>query len=64
MLNNQKPSRKSYLRLHVLIKLLRPLIPRFTHHRPLKAPTWVQYKYERLLEYCYFCGRLGHLSCG
>jgi hypothetical protein len=59
--DNQKPSRKSFLRLRVLIKVLRPL-PGFTHHRPPKAPTWVQYKYERLSEYCYFCGRLGHLS--
>jgi hypothetical protein len=60
--DNQKPSRKSFLRLRVLIKVLRPLIPGFTHHRPPRAPTWVQYKYERLSEYCYFCGRLGHLS--
>jgi hypothetical protein len=60
--DNQKPSRKSFLRLRVLINLHHPLIPGFTYHRPPKAPTWVQYKYERLSDYCYFCGRLGHLS--
>ena len=60
--DNHKPSRKSYLRLRVLINLHHPLIPGFTHHHPPKAPTWVQYKYERLSDYCYFCGRLGHLS--
>ncbi|XP_059446390.1 uncharacterized protein LOC132177932 [Corylus avellana] len=59
---NNKPSRKSFLRFRVLIKLHHPLTPGFTHHYPPKAPTWVQYKYERLSEYCYFCGRLGHLS--
>jgi hypothetical protein len=60
--DNQKPLRKSYLRLRVLIKLQCPLIPGFTYHRPPKAPVWVQYRYERLSEYCYFCGRLGHPS--
>jgi hypothetical protein len=60
--DNQKPLRKSYLRLRVLIKLQCPLISGFTYHRPPKAPVWVQYRYERLSEYCYFCGRLGHPS--
>jgi hypothetical protein len=60
--DNRKPLRKSYLRLRVLIKLHCPLIPGFTYHRPSKAPVWVQYRYERLSEYCYFCGRLGHPS--
>ncbi|XP_059454884.1 uncharacterized protein LOC132185076 [Corylus avellana] len=60
--DNLKPSRKSFLRIRVLLNLLNPLVPGFTHHRPPKAPLWVQYKYERLSDYCYTCGRLGHLS--
>ncbi|GLT64073.1 hypothetical protein SLA2020_365870 [Shorea laevis] len=60
--DNSKASRKSFLRLRVCINLLNPLLPGFTHHRPLKPSIWVQYKYERLLDFCYACGRLGHLS--
>ncbi|GLT64124.1 hypothetical protein SLA2020_366350 [Shorea laevis] len=57
-----KPSRKSFLRIRVLINLLNPLNPGFTYHRPPKPSLWVQYKYERLSDYCYSCGRIGHLS--
>jgi hypothetical protein len=60
--NCSKPARKGFLRFKVLLNLLNPLIPGFTHHRPPKAPLWVQYMYERLSDYCYTCGRIGHLS--
>jgi len=48
-----QPCKKSYLRLRVQVKLHDPLVPSFTHRRPPKDPTWIQYKYERLLDYCY-----------
>ncbi|GLT54497.1 hypothetical protein SLA2020_276890 [Shorea laevis] len=54
--------KQSFLRLRVSVDLTKPLIPGFTHHRPPKIPAWIQYKYERLSDYCYSCGRLGHLS--
>jgi hypothetical protein len=60
--NCSKPARKGFLRFKVLLNLLNPLVPGFTHHRPPKAPLWVQYMYERLSDYCYTCGRIGHLS--
>ena len=60
--NCSKPARKGFLRFRVLLNLLNPLIPGFTHHRPPKAPLWVQYMYKRLSNYCYTCGRIGHLS--
>jgi hypothetical protein len=57
-----KPTRKGFLRFRVLFNLLNPLIPSFTHHRPPKTLLWIQYSYERLSDYCYTCGRIGHLS--
>ncbi|GLT59031.1 hypothetical protein SLA2020_318770 [Shorea laevis] len=60
--DNSKPSRKSFLRIRVSINLQNPLSPGFTHHRASKPSIWVQYKYERLSDYCYVCGRLGHMS--
>lgn len=38
------------------------LVPGFFHRCPPKEPTWIQYKHERLYDFCYVCGRLGHLS--
>ncbi|XP_059440565.1 uncharacterized protein LOC132173020 [Corylus avellana] len=60
--DNSKPARKGFLRFRVLLNLLNPLNPGFTYNRPPKAPLWVQYMYERLSDYFYICGRIGHLS--
>jgi hypothetical protein len=56
-----KPNRKGFLRIRVLINLKEPLATGFLHHRPPKAPAKIQYQYERLSDFCYACGRLGHL---
>jgi hypothetical protein len=60
--DNLKPTRKSFLRFRVMLNLLNPLVPGFTHHRLPSAPIWIQYEYERLSDYLYTCGRVGHLS--
>jgi hypothetical protein len=51
---NLKLARKGFLRFRVVLNLLNPLILGFTHHRPPKAPLWIQYMYERLSDYCSF----------
>ncbi|XP_059436697.1 uncharacterized protein LOC132169728 [Corylus avellana] len=61
-MDNMKPCRKSFLRIRVLIPLDEPLATGFILQRPPKPPAQVFYQYERLSEFCYACGRLGHLS--
>jgi hypothetical protein len=60
--DNLKPSRKSFLRIRVLLPLNEPLPTSFLLQRASKLPTKIRYQYERLSEFCYACGRLGHLS--
>jgi hypothetical protein len=60
--DKSKPNRKGFLRIRVLINLKNPLATGFLHQRPPKAPAQIVYQYERLSDFCYACGRLGHLS--
>lgn len=60
--DKSKPNRKGFLRIRVLINLKDPLATSFLHHQPPKAPAQILYQYERLSDFCYACGRLGHLS--
>jgi hypothetical protein len=57
-----KPCRKSFLRIRVLLPLEDPLPTGFLLQRPPKQPVIISYQFERLSEFCYACGRLGHLS--
>lgn len=52
--------RKNFLRVKVLLPLRNPLITGFNQPRENRHPAWVQLKYERLSDFCFFCGRLGH----
>jgi hypothetical protein len=61
-MDSLKPCRKSFLRIRVLIPLDEPLATGFLLQRPPKKPAPISYLYERLSEFCYACGRLGHLS--
>jgi hypothetical protein len=54
------PQRKDFLRIKVLLPLKNPLITGFNQERVDRHPSWIQLKYERLSEFCFSCGRLGH----
>lgn len=51
-----------FIRVRVMIDSDKVLYTSFYLPRENRVDTWVQFKYERLLGFCYNCGRLGHLS--
>ncbi|KAI9110467.1 hypothetical protein K1719_018333 [Acacia pycnantha] len=51
---------RTFIRIRVLINILNPLIAGFWVPRPQRDPIWVSIRYERLQNYCYDCGRIGH----
>ncbi|KAF5446422.1 hypothetical protein F2P56_032051, partial [Juglans regia] len=56
---------KPFMRIRVEINTEKPLYESFNLPRINKKPAKICFKYERLSEFCYGCGRLGHLhqSC-
>jgi hypothetical protein len=52
------------LHIKVLIHLQHPLIQGFDLAKVGKPSIRVHFKYERLSEFCFICGRLGHIAPG
>ncbi|GLT72050.1 hypothetical protein SLA2020_440190 [Shorea laevis] len=50
------------LRIKVLLNITKPLIQGFFLNRHGKTPTRISFKYERLSEFCFKCGKLGHIA--
>ncbi|OMO55003.1 hypothetical protein COLO4_36252 [Corchorus olitorius] len=51
---------RSFLRIRVGLKLENPLIPGFWIPRGGDRKIWATVKYEKLADFCFNCGRLGH----
>ncbi|KAG5546512.1 hypothetical protein RHGRI_018629 [Rhododendron griersonianum] len=53
---------RSFLRVRVEVNISQPLPKGFWMRRknPVGADLWIAYKYERLSDFCFACGRLGH----
>ncbi|KAI9070666.1 hypothetical protein K1719_047370 [Acacia pycnantha] len=51
---------RTFIRVRTLINIFEPLISGFWVPRPQRESIWVVVKYERLQNYCYDCGRIGH----
>lgn len=48
-----------YMRIQVEVDLSKPLLTGF--YRKIRSrDTWIHFAYERLAEFCYTCGRVGH----
>ncbi|KAK3013668.1 hypothetical protein RJ639_008539 [Escallonia herrerae] len=50
-----------FMRLRVEIELEKPLPKGFALKREGKEDTWIQFRYERLPDFCFRCGFLGHV---
>ena len=50
---------KVYVRIRVSLDIRKPLRPRMKVKKPGEEWYWVNYKYESLPTFCYFCGKHG-----
>ncbi|KAK3040000.1 hypothetical protein RJ639_027190 [Escallonia herrerae] len=52
---------KGFLRLRVKIDIEKPLPKGFAMRKEGKEDAWIQFRYERLPDFCFRCGCLGHV---
>lgn len=52
---------RNFLRIRVAVKLTSPLKTGFSLEKTNGSRIWVEFKYERLGDFCYCCGRIGHV---
>lgn len=53
-----------FVRMKVLQDIRKPLLPGYYQQRVDAEPCWVHFKYEKISEFCYYCGKLGHTRAG
>lgn len=52
------------VRIKVFLDIRKPLLPRYHQQRFDAEPCWVQFKYEKISDFCYNCGKMGHTQAG
>lgn len=58
--NNFSGGRKSFMRIRVLIDVRMPLKRKMKIRKGNSDDIWVDFRYERLPTFCFFCGIIGH----
>lgn len=59
----EDPSKaQGFLRARVIVNMLNPLIPRCSLSRGQNTNTLVEFRYERLQDFCYRCGKTRHVN--
>ncbi|KAM0967231.1 hypothetical protein ACFX1X_023209 [Malus domestica] len=53
---------RDFLRVRVLVNSENPLVLRCWLKREVNRETWVEFRYERLQDFCYLCGRIDHIN--
>ncbi|KAM0977287.1 hypothetical protein ACFX2I_020016 [Malus domestica] len=53
---------RGFLRVRVLVNTVNPLVNGCWLKRETNRETWVEFKYERLQDFCYRCGHIGHAN--
>lgn len=53
---------KKFLRIKVAVNIHHRLLCGFFHETNTHDTVWIQFKYERLNDFCYSCGHLNHSS--
>lgn len=53
---------QGFFRVRVLVNTADPLVNECWHKKELNHKTWVEFGYERLQDFCYRCGRIGHVN--
>ncbi|KAJ4842864.1 hypothetical protein Tsubulata_010456 [Turnera subulata] len=56
------PHWEEFFRMKVTLNLYQPLPTGFLHKLPGDEAHWVQFQYENLVDYCYYCARVGHVE--
>lgn len=50
-----------FMRTRVNMDISKPLLRQKMLNLDLPEPAWVRFSYEHILDFCYCCGRLGHM---
>ncbi|KAM1247946.1 hypothetical protein ACFX2J_043827 [Malus domestica] len=53
---------KGFLRVRIMVDTTKPLAIGCWVTRANDKESWVEFQYERLQDFCYKCGRIGHAS--
>ncbi|XP_009363711.2 uncharacterized protein LOC103953669 [Pyrus x bretschneideri] len=53
---------RGFLRVRILVDTEKPLFKGCWIRRDTNKDTWVEFRYERLQDFCYRCGRIGHIN--
>ncbi|KAM2964485.1 hypothetical protein FF2_022265 [Malus domestica] len=53
---------RGFFRVRVLVNMDNPLVNSCWPKKETNRETWVEFRYERLQDFCYRCGRIGHAN--
>ncbi|KAK2995023.1 hypothetical protein RJ640_012263 [Escallonia rubra] len=53
-----------FFRIQVMLDITKPLFTGFTRYKDSISVSWTRLQYERLPDFCFTCGRMGHTNRG